>query len=224
MVDATDPSADPPQTWEALLARADRVRFRMACATLMDEELARAFGEALLTYALPAEPRLALLLRLFQELPMYAVLDCALTLIPELDPPGRAPLYAALAQSLARERSAASDAAETALFANLFADGSLVDETWAALATPDAPAAQLRAVLRVSAQVPWRLKRTLFARLLPEPLWHPHLFLALSGARHGMFGATIDVEEAWLLAERLVLPGREGELEALRRKLGQAAP
>ena len=209
-----------PATYEALLARADRVRFRTACATLMDEELARAFGEALLGYPLTAGERLALLLRLFQELPMYALLDCALTLIPELDPAGRAPLYAALAQSLARERSAASDAAETALFANLFADGALVDEAWSALALPGAPPAQLRAVLRVSAQVPWRLKRTLFGALLAHAEWHPHLFLALSGARHGLFGSTVDPDEARLLADRLALPGREQELEALRRKLG----
>ena len=219
MSDASGEGGLTVLTYQALVGGLDRIRFRMACATLMDEELARALGEIILGCGQPADARLGLLLRLFADLPVYAVLDCALTLFPELDPGERAALYTALAQALARERTAAADAAETVLFANLFADGALVDDAWAALASPAAPPAQLRAVLRVSAQVPWRLKRTLFGRLLAEPAWHPHLLLALNGARHALFGATVDPEEARMLADRLSLPGREAEVEALRRAL-----
>jgi hypothetical protein len=207
-------------TYEQLIASVDRVRFRTACATLVDEELASALCQAILrTGDRPATERLALLLRLFADLPLYSVIHAALELLPGLDAAGRVTLFNALAQALARERSAASEAVETLLFADLFADGALVDEAWAALSGPGIPLVTLRSVLRVSAQVPWRLKRTLFARLLAQPEWHAQLYLAVRGSRYALFGSAVDPEEARLVLEHLVLPGRERELEALRAAL-----
>lgn len=207
-----------------LVASVDRVRFRTACATLLDEGLSTHLCEQVLACRLPAQGRLELLLRLFHELPLYSVLASTKPLLAELSPAGRDLLWHELASAAARERSAAADAAETALFADFFADSQCVDEAWNVLISPGHPEGCLRCALRVSSPVPWRLKRLVFARLLADPngpKWHPLLFQALRGARHAFFGATVDREEGLLVLDRLTLPGREGELIALQKSLGE---
>jgi hypothetical protein len=206
-------------TYEELLASVDRIRFRTACATLIDEELARALCEAIYSVCEQDDDALRMLLRLFQDLPLYSVIASAVPLLPLLSRPVRGELYAVLSAALDRERSAAADAVETLLFADLFADPASVDEVWGALALPGASETALRSVLRVSAPVPWRLKRTLFARLLPDSAWHGQLLLALRGARLSLHGSTLDPEEALLVVDRLVLPDRAAEVESVRRVL-----
>lgn len=204
-----------PLSYADLVASVDHVRFRTACATLLDEGLSQELCELVLRLPRPASERLALLLRLFHELPLYSVLSACNPLLVNLPRSGRAPFWRELAAACAHERSARADAAETALFADFFADAMTVDEAWAALVAPDQPEDCLRAALRVSAPVPWRLKRLVIARLLSKEAWHPLIFQALSGAVRAMFGPTLDREEGLLVLARLTLPGREAELQRL---------
>lgn len=206
-------------TYQELLVGVDRVRFRTACATLMDEELARELAEAIRDLELPAAQRMALLRQLFSDLPVYGVLCSVRDLLLELPRQDSDGFFEMLVESLTRERSAAADAVETLLFADLFHDASLVDTVWRVMTRPGLPDPVIRSVLRVSAQVPWRLKRQLCARLFPEPRWHASLFQAIQAARRPLFGTTVDPEEALLLLEELELPGREAELAGLRERL-----
>lgn len=206
-------------TYAELVAGVDRVRFRTACATLMDEQLATDLCEHALDAPSEAEARLALLLRLFQDLPLYSVLAACRPLLPGLGRHGREPLWSVLTAAVARERTGAADAAETALFADFLADHGTVDEAWGALLAPGQPEACVRTALRVSAPAPWRLKRVAFARLLPDPRWHALLFHALRGALLAFLGPTVDPEEGLQVLERLVLPGREAEVASVRAGL-----
>jgi hypothetical protein len=206
-------------TYQELLASVDRVRFRTACATLMDEELARELAEAVRGLQLPPAQRMELLLRLFADLPVYGVLCSARDLLCELPRAQCDDFFAALERALSRERSAGADAVETLLFADLFNAPSVVDVVWRTLTRQGVADPVLRSALRVSAQVPWRLKRELCARLWHFGQWHASLFHALQAARRPLFGTTVDPEEALLLLDRLELPGREAEVDLLRQQL-----
>jgi hypothetical protein len=210
-----------PLSYAELVASIDRVRFRTACATLLDEGLSQELCERVLALRRPASERLALLVALFQDLPLYSVLAACNLLLHDLPRSARAPFWQELAASCALERSARADAVETALFADFFADPMSVEEAWAALVDPGLPEACLRAALRVSAPVPWRLKRLVIARLLAKETWHPVLFQALRGGLHAFFGPTLEREEALLVLGRLALPGREAERQQLEEALGR---
>ena len=162
--------------------------------------------------------RIPLTFELYRVMPAYAVLMYPAAYYGDLTEGERDELWTSYRELLSHEDDRLADPVAYSLWCDYFESRNTVDEAWRELSPTALSPRGIERLLIHSGPVPYRLKASLYAHLLPNPRWHYFIFRSLLHSAFNLHG-DLDKSVAQDLLYRLQLDPATEHLDKLRERL-----
>ncbi len=181
----------------------------------LDADLPHEIGFLVMDSPLAPEHKMAQLLQIYHDLPVYGILYVINIYWFDFGPAGHELFWRDARRILSQDEEPLAKPLEYSLAVDFFADVRTVDDAWRALVQDQASPTLLRRVLANAGFVPSPLRESLYARLISDPTWHVAILHSLFDSRDE-YHEPVDKQRAALILQQLHLPAETPYLRELR--------
>jgi len=169
-----------------------------------DSTIAHTISDMIWESSLADVAKVALVWRVYSDMPCYALLMGVRHVYPQLSPAARDLFWMHARMLLAHDDDAMAEPLAYSLWCDFFEDAATVEQAWTELVGQDAAPRLLQRVLIVSGPVPFHFKAQLYQRLLNDKTWHYDIYRSLLHSAFDVCG-DLDREQALAILRRLDL-------------------
>lgn len=162
--------------------------------------------------------KLELTFQVYADMPCYSLVSGIALRYEYFSAEARATFWSRMRAFLSQEDETLSAPIEYALWCDYLESRDRREEAWTALAQDISNTRLIQRLLIASGPVPFRLKESLYKRLIGKQQWHNAIFRSLLSSRFDYFGR-INVPRARSILQQLRLPEQTEHLALLRATL-----